>query len=353
VSNLGYSGDFLRQFNTFDQETWQRWIESWLFGIGVDPRVEVYDGNLLEALVGLYRALPDSMIRKDFAEAVTTLLNTTLIDSSSASRLSTLIGLVSYSRPISGRAVVRKILSMNPDWLGGEQMSQIHLQALNAAGRYGLDAWLLRYVMERHTPDNLQHNLACYRILVEYNHVAESWALLDRIVPYVTDKPSESALRVELTYSVRRLGECVGLLRYAVERELEFELNEAWKAANVHFFSALRAVLRRCLSEYDLLGLVRSFPRDDMGVCVSFLAELHRVRLTNGSLLWDLEYVNSDPRLVVRGVLSRLTEGANSPLFRALQAALDDEQSVPNFDVEANYARLERFRERMVKGTVQ
>jgi hypothetical protein len=343
ATNLGFTPDFLKAFEHFDVEKWQRWMEAWLIGIEAEPRIDVHDGNLLEALASLYRAMTDSPVRLAFADAAASLLQTTLIDSSSAQRLSALIGLVSYARPTSGRAVIRKLVNMDPMWFTGAQMTSLHLEALNAAGRYGLDPWLFRYVMKQRPGSTLQHNLACFRILVQHDHAPDAFLVLDRIVPLVTDTSSENALRVELTYAVDLLG-CARLLRYAIDRQLYFEYDDTWAEAEDHFSNAVISALRRHLSGDDILALVRSCPGGSVPALVPFLAELHEVKLKSGRPLWDLEYVDPNaPDLVVRESLFRLSPHSHPDVIAILEAAIKGSDPF-SFDIQACNAKYDEFR---------
>jgi hypothetical protein len=352
TTNLGFRPDFLRAFEHFNLEKWQRWMEQWLLGIEAEPRIDVHDGNLLEALVSLYRAMTDSPVRLAFADAAASLLQTTLIDSSSAQRLSVMIGLVSYARPTSGRAAIRKLVNMDPIWFTGNQMTSIHLEALNAAGRYGLDPWLLRYVTKQQPGSTLQHNLACFRILVQHDHAAEAFLVLDRIIPQVGDRASESALRVELTYAADFLG-CVGLLRYAMDRQPVLEYRESLADAGNHFSNAMTSALRRHLSANDLLAFARSYPSTWTEALVPFLAELHKVTLKDGRPLWSLEFLStSTPCLVVRGAFTRLS-ASDSNVIRVLEDSMSRSNNPYLFDMDRSLAEFDRFKGQVGTGVVK
>jgi hypothetical protein len=358
VSAFGTEPNYAKLFSQFDEEAWQQWMEAWLAGIEAEPRIEVYDGNLLEALVSLYRALPESRARLALANAAGMLLNTTLVDDSSSFRLSTLIGFVSFARPTSGRAVIRKLLKMSPTWFVSEPLASIRLEALNAAGRYGLDPWLLGHVMTEYPGATLQHNLACFRILAQNSRARDAFAVLDRIVPQVKSKAEEAALRIELTDGVRLLG-CVGLLRYALDRQLEFKYDKEWASSEDYVSNAIIAAFRRHLTANDLADFLESWASSAGAALVPLLAELYMVNLPDGGRLWTLEDLDDGQfALIVRGTLHRLSVPGQRRIVKILQGALDrvEQNSKPDvfdFDIVASNLRFEEFRKVEAVGRVQ
>lgn len=352
MSILHIEADFLEHFSNFDLETWQKWLEAWLHGNEAEPRIKIHDGNLLEGLVSLYRALSESPVRLAFGDAAAMLLNATLIDDSSSLRLSTLVGLVSYATPTSGRAVIRKLLNMDPTWFIGERLSSIYLQILNAAGRYGLDDWLWRYVTAQRPGATLQQNLACFRILSQNMRDRDAAVVLDRIIPQMGNKAEESALKIELIHASGLLG-CAGLLRYAIDRQLEFKYDEDWSGAGDHFSNAMVGALRRHLTPQDIVKLLSSWPHNATDVLVSFMTELHMVKLLNGSSLWTLEYFDDDQFAIsVRGMLYKLSTTSHSQVLAILQAAMKSSEycsqsDLPEFDIHASNLRYDEFRKRI------
>lgn len=340
---------FLR-FGRFDAEAWQRWIESWLVGIEVEPRIEIRDGNLLEGLVRLYRALPESSARLAFSDAAATLLTSTPLDEGSSLRLSTLIGFVSYATPTSGRAAIRKLLNMNAAWFIGEHLSSIQLQLLNAAGRYGLDVWLSRYLSAQRPGTTLQHNLACFRILAQNMREKEAYTVLDRIIPQLASNSGESALKIELIYAVGLLG-CGGLLRYGIDRQLEFEYDAAWSNSEDYFSNALVAALRSHLTPQDVLEFALSYPSDATSALISFMAELHLVRLLDGGRLWTLERLEEHQfAITVRGVLYKLATASHKQAVPILQAATESSEprlQTDRFDFVDSELRYDEFKRRL------
>jgi hypothetical protein len=244
---------------------------------------------------------------------------------------------------------------MNPAWFIGDHLSSIHLQLLNAAGRYGLDVWLLRYAMGRHPGATLQHNLACFRILAQNMRTIEAFVVLDRIIPQVRDKVEESALKVELTYAVGLLG-CVGLLRYAIDRQLEFKYDEEWSASEDHFSNAMVAALRRHLAPPDLVELLSSWPSNALGALVPFMTELHMVKLSDGSRLWTLElFDDAQFAIAVRGSLCRLSTADQRQMLEILQAAVvsverDSATDLFEFDIHASNSQYDEFKRLVAAG---
>lgn len=345
MSISGFDEGVLARFRRFDFDAWQRWIESWIIGLRVEPVVEVYDGYFLEALVSLYRALPEGPSRHSLADASVSLLNMTVLDESSSVRLSTLVGFVSYARPISGKAVIRRLLDLDLTWCLTGEAASIHLQLLNAAGRYGVDGWLLRYLM---TPVEkigvLRHDLVCFRILVQYARWAEATRVLNRILPQIDEPSDESALKVEVTYAASVLGGS-GLLRYAIDQQVYYEFDSIWVKCHDIFSQVLASALIRYLDAYELGEFLINLPEGDELLAGMALTALYRVSRPDGTPLWDMDQVDDAGFTVTAGKTScRMPFATYGRVFTILRKCIEQiERESQATTYEFNFDQSDSF----------
>ena len=329
MSISSFNDDVLARFRRFDFDAWQGWIEKWIIGMPIEPAVEVYDGDFLEALVSLYRELPEGPVRYSFAEAAVSLLNTTLLIESSSVRLSTLIGFVSYARPASGKAVIRRLLGLDLTWYLSSGVSSIHLQLLNAAGRYGVDSWLLRYLMTPIETNGLRHDLVCFRILVQNGRRAEAALLLNRILPRFAEhydasslRADESALKVEVTYAASVLG-CSDLLRYAIDQQIYYEFDSIWVRCHDIFSQVLASALTRYLDAHELVEFLMNLPEGDDLLAGKALTALHRITRPEGAPLWDVDEIDDSSFIVTVGQSScRMPFATHDRVFGILRKSI-------------------------------
>jgi hypothetical protein len=210
--------EILDQFVRFDRQTWITWLNRFLAYAPVDPKLEVYNGDRFRALVRLFTLLPDGGSRIAFGEAVTDLLQSTPLLDSSCERLSHLIDLIDYCKPVSGKTTIRRMLTIDWFWRHKYGETLLHAAILNAAAAYGPDEELERFIQNNATIDKpFNYLVQCFGILSMTMKPQVTYYFLERLIPAILGPRQQSLLLREMKEAVRRLG-CAHLLFFCLVR---------------------------------------------------------------------------------------------------------------------------------------
>src|SRR5216684_5290978 len=154
---------------SFTAEGWVDWIRGVLNYELVEPTIPATTDEVHQPLARVYFSLGTGAARDQFADAISTLFESTPLISANAQRIDALLTLISAIKPVSAKKLLRRHLFGGA--LRGIEYGRRDLQTtlLVAVGKYQVDDELVDFIRRsaRRT-DDYRYKLACLSILPAY-----------------------------------------------------------------------------------------------------------------------------------------------------------------------------------------
>lgn len=274
-------------FDTFGQAEWRDWLNKFLLNLPSEPSVPVRDGDVVEALISLFRRLPTDESRHWFGEAVVELLAATPLLHNSAERLSHLVELVDYCKPLSGRPLINYLLTVEALWGIQYGNTILHYAVLNAASTYGVDEKLVSYVLRNATVQRpFEYLVLAFRILSVSMNARVTYYFLERIIPHLKSDREERFLRRELKEAIRRNG-CTDLVYFAIDRG--WQLRPDFPSQVERFGGLLQSSVANSIRISDILEIAKNSDRYVRSEMIYVLGRLHEFVIpATGVPSWDI-----------------------------------------------------------------
>ena len=277
-----------RGYEDFDQIFWREWLNKILLNLPAEPALAVRDSDTVEALIALFKRLPREESRHWFGEAVVELLGATPLLNTSAERLYCLIELVDYCKPISGKALIYYLLTVEALWKIKYGNTILHYSVLNAASTYGPDEKLVQYLLREACGQRpFEYLVLAFRVLIAASMNARiAYSFLERIVPYLKGDREERFLLREMKEAVRRLG-CSELLYFTTDRG--WQVAELFPEEMERFIRLVQMSTAAFLRLSDILDIARKAGPYDRNEVITILSRLYQyINPGTGVRIWDI-----------------------------------------------------------------